>query len=563
MTNIITNLEKKESIDPTDTNCRFTVYCHINKINQKKYIGITGRIPEHRWGKNGNGYKNQMFGQAIQKYGWDNFEHKIIATHLTKKEAEQMEIDLISKMQTRNPKYGYNIAVGGGEITEKQVKHLYQYDSNGTLIKYWEDYHDAAIALNVDLRTIRTSIEKDYRLHGYIFRWDLDQNIAPRKDVISRTKPISQYDLYGNWIANFDCIHDAEKLYKMQAGRIYTCCIGSINTCGGYYWFFQDDPMLEDKLHKKCIAYKDSYECQLKTYNIQQYDKNNVFLKEYRDMLQAAEENNIPYKHILTCYDCARGKYNTGRGFIWKITDKKRGVDMSPVLYMQHDKRWAEHDYSAKGEKTTIKAEGCGTTCAAMVIATLADKSVTPITTSDWSKSHGYKAPHQGTYYSYFKPQFEKYGLKCRMVNSQNCYHDPKAKCHKEALNAIDNGDFVIACMGKGNWTTSGHYVLWHGMEGNNVLINDPWSVKKQQTNASYDLFRNEVKYYWIISVTEKYKEDDIMVVEDIIMVDGKEHKVQMVRKDGYTYLNTRQLCEILNFEVDSEGRIPILTKKK
>ena len=89
------------------------------------------------------------------------------------------------------------------------------------------------------------------------------------------------------------------------------------------------------------------------------------------------------------------------------------------------------------------------------------------------------------------------------------------------------------------------------------------WNIKKQQTNASYDLFRNEVKYYWVISVPDKYKEDGEVVVEDIIVVDDKEHKIQMVRKDGYTYLNTRQLCEILNFEVDSEGRIPILTKKK
>lgn len=54
------------------------VYMHTNNINGKRYIGIS-QNPKRRW-KNGNGYKTQLFGKAINKYGWDNFTHEILFT---------------------------------------------------------------------------------------------------------------------------------------------------------------------------------------------------------------------------------------------------------------------------------------------------------------------------------------------------------------------------------------------------------------------------------------------------------------------------------------------------
>ena len=66
----------------------YTVYQHKNKINGKVYIGITMQEPEKRWGVNGRNYKSSPhFYSAIQKYGWDNFEHNILFTNLTKEEA--------------------------------------------------------------------------------------------------------------------------------------------------------------------------------------------------------------------------------------------------------------------------------------------------------------------------------------------------------------------------------------------------------------------------------------------------------------------------------------------
>ena len=81
------------------------------------YIGITSRTPEERWGKNGSNYSTSpKFYAAINKYGWNNFEHKILETKLSKEEACLREQYYIQKFNSLSPN-GYNLT-SGGEITE-------------------------------------------------------------------------------------------------------------------------------------------------------------------------------------------------------------------------------------------------------------------------------------------------------------------------------------------------------------------------------------------------------------------------------------------------------------
>ena len=92
----------------------YTVYQHKNKINGKIYIGITSRNPEERWGNNGCNYKSSPhFYAAIQKYGWDNFEHNILFINLTKEQACLKEQELIREFNSMNREFGYNSTSGG------------------------------------------------------------------------------------------------------------------------------------------------------------------------------------------------------------------------------------------------------------------------------------------------------------------------------------------------------------------------------------------------------------------------------------------------------------------
>lgn len=90
----------------------YKVYIHIFP-NSKVYVGITKQKPEYRW-RNGKKYGNNKYMKnAIQKYKWENIEHKILYDNLNKEEAEQIEIELIKKYKSDNREFGYNILKGG------------------------------------------------------------------------------------------------------------------------------------------------------------------------------------------------------------------------------------------------------------------------------------------------------------------------------------------------------------------------------------------------------------------------------------------------------------------
>ena len=134
---------------------KYCVYFHINKINHKVYVGITGTTPEARWGKNGYRYHNQNhFWAAIQKYGWDNFIHVVRHTGLVKEEAEYYEKFYISYFASNDKRYGYNKALGGmvndcgkdcfskENINRRAREYYYRHkDELNKKTKQWRDAH--------------------------------------------------------------------------------------------------------------------------------------------------------------------------------------------------------------------------------------------------------------------------------------------------------------------------------------------------------------------------------------------------------------------------------------
>lgn len=93
-------------------NKTFIVYKYTLKGTDKVYIGQTCMTIAQRAGSQGHRYKNcTKFYNAIQEFGWDNFECEILAENLTLEEANKLEDEYILKYNSIEN--GFNKNRGG------------------------------------------------------------------------------------------------------------------------------------------------------------------------------------------------------------------------------------------------------------------------------------------------------------------------------------------------------------------------------------------------------------------------------------------------------------------
>lgn len=97
------------------------VYIIVNRVNGKYYVGKTTTANLQSYFRvtiKGalRGVKGRtLLNRAIRKHGAENFcIEPLISTLTTDAELCHWERELIARMQSQNPKYGYNLAGGGG-----------------------------------------------------------------------------------------------------------------------------------------------------------------------------------------------------------------------------------------------------------------------------------------------------------------------------------------------------------------------------------------------------------------------------------------------------------------
>lgn len=245
----------------------WSVYVHINKINNKKYIGITKIEPSRRWGKNGIGYKNQYFYRAIKKYGWDSFKHIVMYQNFTEDEAKEKEKLLIRLFDTRMGRNGYNMT-DGGDGTVGCIP------SNETLRKLSES-HVGQIAWNKGMKYHSENISKsiiklwqqeDYKekqRKAHLGNKQTEETKRKISDNSTQSRKIMVFSYKGDLLYTFDSIAKCRQyfqsetdIFKMIDNRIRDCCVNKIPILNGYICMYKDEYSVE-KIQKRVESIKD------------------------------------------------------------------------------------------------------------------------------------------------------------------------------------------------------------------------------------------------------------------------------------------------------------------
>lgn len=197
----------------------------------------------------------------------------------------------------------------------------------------------------------------------------------------------------------------------------------------------------------------------------------------YTQLLQADEDGYIESKDQQ--YD----------GVIFQ--DGSREV----VYYNQMDERWASKPY---GPRDTIGVSGCGPTSLAIAVSTLSDQTIDPVSMAEWAFDNGYLAEGTGSYHSLIPDGAKHFGLQV-----QGATVDDK----QTIIDALSTGKLVIAIMGKGHFTSSGHFIVLRGVtEHGQILVADPASKKRSEQAWDFNIILDEARKhaaaggpFWII----------------------------------------------------------------
>ena len=347
----------------------YSLYMHENKINNKRYIGITCQKNVNKRWQNGNGYKtNKYFYRAIQKYGWDNFEHCILFENKTKKEALKYEILLIEALNTTNPLVGYNITKGGEGITgyrhtdETKAKMSKSHmGMPSSLIGYRhtdeakakmskahkgrvmseDQKKKISLANTGKIRSVETRKKlSDYAksrysgegnpMYGKKHTKEARQKISrankgkrlsefeiqKRIDSSTTKRAVKQYDIDGNLMCQYDSISDAHRKTNSHISGITLSCQGKIYTSNGFVWRYFEDHF-------------DKYKAQ-EVNKVVQFDKDGCVINVFNSIKDAATYYGVDYSLINKC---CRGICKTAKGYIWQYVDKcKKNSDGVYVL---------------------------------------------------------------------------------------------------------------------------------------------------------------------------------------------------------------------------------------
>lgn len=286
------------------------------KTNKKNYndIGFLQRWRNHFSTLKRNIHFNPILQRSVNKYGIENLRFKILEYCEPEKCIEiedkwlqyyinNFNVYNINKIhptrlgQINSKEHRKNISNG------RNKKKVYQFDFEGNLIKEWDCmYHILKYFPKANSSIWRCLNNKQQTSNKFI--WSYDNKFKYKS--FNKSKIVYQFDLKGNFIKKWKSGKDVERILEISYGGVNKCCRNKRLTAGGFKWSFVKNNIGRiDKLPSK------------KRLSVVQLTKQNIFIREFSSITEAAKNVNSTTTNICNCCN-NKPHCITAGGFKWK-----------------------------------------------------------------------------------------------------------------------------------------------------------------------------------------------------------------------------------------------------
>lgn len=208
----------------------YIIYKAQNTISGECYIGATTKSLEERKQdhiQKANKKVGSYFQEAIGTYGSEAFNWEQLDTASNPNELAQKETKYIYDFKACEE--GYNSDSGGGF-----KKLVYQYNEDGILIETYDCLTEIKETLGIDKQRISNACLNSTMYNGSFWSYRQLEKITPKTDL--RVKPVNQYSLNFEFIANFKSASEASRKTGLSKTCITRCCRRERESSGEYIW---------------------------------------------------------------------------------------------------------------------------------------------------------------------------------------------------------------------------------------------------------------------------------------------------------------------------------------
>lgn len=288
------------------------IYCWINKINNKVYVGssteLTERFVQHFLGSS----SNASLQKDIDKYGIENFLFCII--EFLNLEFNKLSIEEIKKIIISREQYYLDEICLAKDPSTWFYKNTYNrnrlaYSNLGT--KWSKESKKKKSKVQMGRKLTQEWIDNIKKNHaskkeGYIpprkgvklteSDWE-----HLRKMIKNLQIPVLQYDIYGNFIKEYESQVIAAKELGINSTNISKCTNGRIKSAGGFLWLKKNSDDIQVKITTNTPTL------------IKVYDIDMNFIGKYKNINEIFKKLKICRQTIKNALN--RGGYSTNNYF--------------------------------------------------------------------------------------------------------------------------------------------------------------------------------------------------------------------------------------------------------